>query len=410
MRISRLLPALLLLSLPAARVRASEPAPPPGAAEAAAPVAKANNAFAGDLFRAIPGKAGNLFFSPYSISVALAMTLEGARGETAKEMRDTLRLPAEVSANGHQALAQMLRPRTLQLEQGPAPTYRLSLANAMWGQQGYSFRPEFGPRLQTGYGAQFFAVDFRRLDQVANTVNAWVSKATEGRIRDVVAAASMDPRLRLILTNAVYFKARWAYEFFPSGTKDAPFTRGDATQVRVRLMRLVQHLTYGETERAQVLELPYLSGDIAMVVVLPKKRDGLDEVETKEGLGAWAGVLQGGLEVDARIPKFTFSTGLDLAETLKRMGIRRAFDPAQADLGGIAAEPLFVGAALHKAFIAVDEVGTEAAAVTVMPSTSAAPGPPPRPVDFIADHPFVFFIRHRTTGTVLFFGRVADPV
>jgi serpin B len=218
------------------------------------------------------------------------------------------------------------------------------------------------------------------------------------------------PDTRLVLTNAVYFKASWAEPFVERATEDGMFTRGDATQTKVRLMRRTDQYAYGETEHAQVLEIPYVSGDMSMVVVLPKAKDGLDAVETKEGIDVWTGMLQGRSRVAVKLPKFTFTSGFDLNRALQAMGMRLAFDAGKANFQGITAkEPLFIGVVIHKAFVAVDEKGTEAAAATAVAMRAGSVMQEKPPVDFIADHPFLFFLRHRTTGAVLFLGRVADP-
>jgi len=370
------------------------------------PIAKACNAFAGDLYRALKAEPGNLVFSPYSISVALAMTREGARGESAVEMDRVLHLPQGGPGEGYRALASAIRPRKL----GADLTYRLNVANALWGQQGYAFRPEYPARLRDAYGALFTAVDFRRPDAARATINDWVDKATQGRIRDVLPPGRPTTDTRLVLTNAVYFKARWAHVFWESDTKEGPFTKQDGAEVRVRLMHQKEHFKYGETEKAQVLEMPYAGYDASMVVVLPKARDGLPAVEESEGLDAWTGALKGGREVIVTFPRFRFESPHDLTKTLQVLGMRRAFDVAQADLTGITAkEPLFVDSVHHKAFVLVDEEGTEAAAATESLGGSADAPPPAEPVRFTADHPFLFLIRHRETGTVLFLGRVGDP-
>jgi serpin B len=374
-------------------------------------VARANVLFAGDLFRALRGQGGNLFFSPHSVSVALAMTSEGARGETQQEMRAALRLPAEGPGDGYQRLARALEPRTIRTAEGEVPAYRLASANALWGQHGYAFVPEFGARLAAAYAARFSEVDFRRPDAARAAINAWAEEATAGKIRDLLPQGLPTPDTRLVLTNAVHFKAGWAESFPARATEDGTFARDGGGEVRVRLMRRTDGFTYGETERAQVLEIPYQGGGMSMVVVLPKTKGGLAEVESSEGIEAWTGALQRGAYVAVKLPRFTFSTGFELTEALKGLGMRRAFDGQAADFSGIsAAERLFVGAVLHKAFVAVDEKGTEAAAATAVAIPAAeAPGPERTPIPFTADHPFLFLVRHRATGTVLFLGRVADP-
>jgi serpin B len=396
----------VVLALAPAPAGADKPAPPAGD-----PVVNANNAFAGDLLRAIREDDGNLFFSPYSISVALAMTLEGARDDTAREMAETLQLPVGGAGDGHARLAEALRPRKVQTDDGEADAYRLSIANALWAQSGYAFVPEFGAGLESRYAARFVPIDFRAAAEARQTINDWVAKETQDRIKDLLPEGVPTTDTRLVLTNAVYFKAAWQEPFQERATEDGEFTTGKGSKAKVRFMRRTDRFRYGESERAQVLEIPYVGGDMSMVVVLPKAKDGLADLETKEGIETWTGLLQGAsTKVALKLPKFTFTAPLDLTRTLQGMGMRRAFDPKAADFSGITREePLFIGAVIHKAFVAVDEHGTEAAAATAVAMRAGSAPRPEEPVPFVADHPFLFLVRHRPTGAVLFLGRVADP-
>jgi serpin B len=394
----------LLLLLPGVAL-ADKPSPPAGD-----PLVRANVAFAGDLLRALHDRPGNLFFSPYSISAALAMAREGAVGDTAREMDAALEHPPGGVGDGYLRIAKALAPRDLRTEDGPVPAYQLQIANAMWVQAGYPLRDTFGARLRDAYGATFEPLDFAKPDEARARINAWVEDATQKKIQDLIPAGMPPPSTRLILTNAVYFKASWQTPFSEEATQDGPFTGPEGKEVQVRLMRRTDHFSYGETERAQVVEIPYRGGDIGMVVVLPKAKDGLAAVEANERIDEWTGLLQGRAKVALSLPKFTYTTALDLGDTLQGLGMHLAFDPEKADFSGITdAERLFVGGVLHKAFVAVDEKGTEAAAATAtMMVGTAMPRPEPT-IEFKVDHPFLFFLRHRATGEVLFLGHVVDP-
>lgn len=406
------LPLLLLCLMAVPSVEAGEkPGPPKGATEMATSI----NKFGLDLYRAVGGAGGNLFFSPYSVSAALGMTREGAAGETAAEMDKVFHYPGSQAAM-QKALASALTPSMVREYDGnkmrKVPAYALSVANALWGQEGFAFKPTFTGSLKNDFGAPLYRLDFKQVTVARKTINDWVAKHTKDKIKDIVPVGMPPPDTRLTLANAIYFKANWLEKFNKRATKKAPWYRADGTEGEAELMNRVDSYGYMEDDDVQVAELPYKGRDLSMLVILPKAKQGLVAVEKKldhERLSTWVGGLRY-RRVNLKVPKFKFTTSLDLSRTLSSMGMPLAFNAGKADFSGMTAEePLFIGAVLHKAFVAVDEEGTEAAAATVVMMRAGSMPPSDPPIAFTADHPFIFAIRHKATGAILFMGRIADP-
>jgi serpin B len=405
MKSAKVLLFLVLLSAPFARAaRESEESI----------MARSSNRFALGLFQAVRERPGNLFFSPYSVHVALSMAREGARGETAKEMNTVLSLPAGGVAAGQRALADALRPGEVRDGRGrdakTVQAYELAVANALWGQEGLGFVPAFTGVLENRYRAPLQRIDFRKSEEARERINGWVAERTRDRIRDIIPEGLPRPDCLLALANAIYFKASWLDPFDTRITIEEPFLTGAGQEVAVPLMHHTDDYAYAETEDLQIVEIDYRGRETSMVVLLPRERDDLPALErvlTANMLDHLLGRLAR-RRVSVRLPKFEFTCPIDLTDTLPDMGMPTAFTP-KADFTGVTtAEPLLIGAVLHKAFIAVDEAGTEAAAATVVLMDRGGP-PPGKPVEFRADHPFLFLIRHKTTGLLLFVGRVADP-
>ncbi len=365
--------------------------------------AVANNAFALDLYAKLRTAEGNLFFSPYSVSSALAMTFAGARGQTATEMAGVLHftLPHE---RLHPACA-VLEQR---IEAGESDGgCQLSIANALWAQQGLTILDEFRQLTAENYGAGLRALDFRTAtEQARQTINTWVEEQTHNKIVELLKPGDVRPMTALVLTNAIYFKGLWLSPFEADRTGEAAFTVEPGRQVQVPMMNQAGEFGIGHGDGAQLLELPYVGDDLAMVVLLPQKEDGLADLErslTPEKLDKWLGTLRS-RRVAIYLPRFELTKRFDLGDVLRAMGMAAAFGGA-ADFGGITGKKeLFIDKVVHKAFVSVDEEGTEAAAATgvAMARTSLPP-------TFRADHPFMFLIRHRPTGAILFVGRVIDP-
>jgi serpin B len=370
-------------------------------------VVEANNRFALDLYGRLRDRPGNLFMSPYSLSTALAMTYAGARGDTAGQMAATLHLSLPTGTL-HAAVAALER----QIKAGAGRPYKLSVANALWGQEGEHFLPDFLRLLAENYGAGLRQVDFRSVEQARRTINSWVEEQTGGKIKNLLQPAHLSPNTSLVLTNAIYFKGDWASPFPKAATKDEPFTVTEDKRVPVSMMHRIGRLNYLDGGDFHALELPYAGNDLSMVIVLPKKVDGLARLEeslTSEKLSASLAKL-GPRRVEVALPRFRVEAGFELAKVLPAMGMPLAFTRS-ADFSGIDGKrELFISAVIHKAFVDVNEEGTEAAAATavVIARPSAVVRPEPV-VEFRADHPFAFLIRHNRSGSILFLGRVTNP-
>lgn len=373
------------------------------------PLVEGNTAFALQLYGKLRSTEGNLVLSPYSISSALAMTYAGARGETARQMEQVLhfdetkgQLPALF---GRLAAA-------LQAAQG---SNELSIANSLWPQQKYPFLNEFLNLLKEDYSALVRPVDYvNKAEEARATINRWVDERTRHKITEIIGPGVLDAMTRMVLVNAIYFHGTWARPFPESATRRETFYAKPNTMMAVPFMHEVGHFRYGENDELQWVALPYAGGQLEMVILLPRSRDGLGQLEsslTPASLSAWTSAMHD-QRVAIALPKFKMSSGFGLTQTLAAMGMKDAFDPGRADFSGMdgKAHWLFISAVLHKAYIDVNEKGTEAAAATAVVMTLAAARPPAEPPrQFRADHPFLFLIRDSSTGTILFAGRVAQP-
>ncbi len=370
-----------------------------------------NGSFALDLYQALKAPDGNLFYSPYSISQALVMTYAGARGETAQEMADTLHfeLPQD---NLHPAFNNLdieLGKRGEGAEGKDDKGFRLNIVNAIWGQKDFEFLSEFLDTLAENYGAGLRVLDFvKETEKSRITINNWVSDQTEGRIEDLIPQGLIDAMTRLVLTNAIYFNAAWQYPFNENSTSDGEFYLPDGATVTVPMMRQTESFGYAAGDNYQALELPYDGRELSMIILLPeagyfKEFESMLDYQVLEEIIADITWRQVGLTM----PKFEFDSEFNLKTTLAAMGMPTAFSGA-ADFSGMTGSPdLYIDEVIHKAFVSVDEAGTEAAAATavIMKLTSM----PEEPVNVIVDHPFIFLIRDIETGTILFIGRVVNP-
>ena len=373
-----------------------------------------NTAFAFDLYQAVRSGTGNLVYSPYSISLALAMTYGGARGQTADQMAEVMHftLPSEQFHPAFNLLSLNLSRRPDQVEDlAPADRFQLTIANSLWGQDGWSFLPEFLDLLSANYGAGLRLVDFKdHPDSARKQINHWVADQTKNRIKDIIPPGMPDPSTRLVLANAIYFKALWEEEFDPDVTRDGPFYPLNGEMVRVPIMSQGHEKTfsYAAGEGWQAIALPYKGGLTDMVIMVPDA--GIFELfESSLTADRYAGIVSAlePQQVILSMPKFKFESSLGLKDTLIQMGMSDAFDPTQADFSGMDGKHLlYVGDVLHKAFIAVDEKGTEAAAATVVLMMEASA---PQGIILEINRPFLYVIRDIPTGTILFMGRVLDP-
>jgi serpin B len=374
-------------------------------------LADGNAAFAVALYRQVEASNPNLVFSPASISTALAMTFAGARNQTETQMAAALHftLPQERLHPAMNALTAALASRGEGKQGADGKPFRLRIVNATWAQRDFPFLPGFLDVLAQSYGAGVNLLDFiGAAEESRRTINGWVSNQTENRIKDLIPTGVIDLDTRLVLTNTVYFNAAWKTPF-DADTADAPFVRADSTTVSVPMMHVEARLRAGVlADQATAVALPYQDDRLSMLVVLPDAGK-LAEVESRlatRGLGEIDAALAE-QSVILAMPRFKFETPIDLKEALSALGMPVAFSAGIADFSGITtATELVLQAVLHKAFIAVAEKGTEAAAATgvVIRPTSL-----PQGLNITVNRPFLFLVRDDATGAILFMGRVADP-
>lgn len=374
-----------------------------------------DNAFAFDLYQALRTSDGNLVYSPYSISLAFAMTYGGARGETATQMAATLHysLPEAQFHSALNALDLDLAHRPDQAaDVDENQRFDLSIVNALWGQDGWLFLPEYLDLLALNYGAGMRLVNFQNAPESARRqINDWVSDQTRKRIQNLIPQGAIDPATRLVLANAIYFKAFWQYQFDANRTSDEPFYLLNSATVSVPMMsdESGKDLAYAQGDGWQAVALPYKGGLTEMVILVPDAGtfESFEANLTAERHNEILSAMET-QKVILSMPKFTFKTRYGLSDTLIQMGMQDAFDPSLADFSGMDGQRiLFIGDALHEAFVAVDEKGTEAAAATVVIMGMGAMMP--EGIVLTIDRPLLFFIRDVPTGTILFMGRVVDP-
>jgi serpin B len=379
----------------------------PSAADRAVQV-EGDNTFAVGLYGQLRNQSGNLFFSPESISTALAMAYAGARGDTASEMAKTLHftLPPQQLQPAMGALLSALN--------AAHAGYQLSLANALWAQRGYTFLPGFLEVMNKNYGAGLNQVDFKGSTESARlTINHWVEQKTANKIQNLLQPGALKPSTRLVLTNAIYFKGDWQTPFDKAQTKDEDFHLSPAQTKKALLMHREGPFNYFNGGTFQALEIPYKSNELSMIVLLPNDPGGLPALE--QSLSAantqqWLRHLAPVSKVIVTIPKFKTTQQFELGGTLAAMGIPQAFT-ANANFSGMTGNrDFFISAVFHKAYIDVNEEGTEAAAATAVTMMAMAMrAPKPAPPVFRADHPFIFLIRDSRSNSILFMGRIADP-
>lgn len=370
-----------------------------------------SNAFAVDLYKQLSAQPGNLFFSPESISTDFAMAYAGASGQTAAEMARVLHftLPPQ---RLHPAMGALLAAMN-----APHQGYSLNVADALWAEQDERFQPAYLNLVQANYGARFHPVDFKTAPDAARAaINAWVAEQTSDKIQNLLAPGTVNPFTRLVLANAIYFKAAWLDQFDTQDTQKQDFHLTAGKTIQVPMMTTSLTSSYFKGPSFQALSLRYRKNEISMLILLPDSVDGLPALErtlTAANLDKWIASLAYTEDVIVSLPRFKITQQFELSSTLKDLGMRSAFDAGSADFSAITADnSLSISAAIHKAFIDVDENGTEAAAATaVVMIATAAPheGPPPTPIRFTANHPFLFLIRENASGAILFMGRVTDP-
>ena len=383
-----------------------------------------NSNFAFDLYRALSDGEGNLFFSPFSISQVLAMAYAGGRGETERQIADTLRygLPQERLHPAFHALDSTLHSRGEDAfnpseSDDNNPNFRLNIANAVWGQDGFEFRREFLYILTKNYGGDMRLLDFSDAPEESRvTINDWVAEETEEKIKDLIPQDAIGSLTRFVLTNAIYFNAKWRLPFNPADTKEQPFHLLDGKKVDVPMMTggsSEGRFSYARVDGFQAVDIPYYTGGMSMLVLLPDKgKFGDFEDSLTAGILDLVQKQWEERDVTLNMPRFEFRSQFSLGGTLAGMGMTDAFSAGVADFSGMTdEEALFISVVVHKAFVSVDEEGTEAAAATggvARPEDASTP-PPLEPITVTFDRPFIFLIRDEPTGIILFLGRVMDP-
>ncbi|HEX8991951.1 MAG TPA: serpin family protein [Anaerolineales bacterium] len=371
-----------------------------------------NNAFAVDLYRALHTSNGNLAFSPYSLSVALAMPYAGARGNTEAQMAQALHytLPQD---RLHPAFNRLDLDLTKEAQPASVPEQplQLKIANAVWAEKTFSFLQSYLDLIAQSYGAGVQLADFaHQADAERLQINDWVSQQTNDKIKDLIPPGAVDGATKLVLVNALYFKADWKLPFDPKDTHDAPFNLLDGTQVTTRQMSGQRFsIPYASGDGYQAVELTYAGTTAAMDLIVPdrgKFQEFEASLDSQRLDSILASMQPATLEV--ALPKFTFRSSFDLGAKLHDLGITDALDPNHADFSGMTGQPnLYITKVLHQAYVAVDEKGTEAAAASAVimgPTSAMLP-----PEKLIIDRPFLFLIRDLKSGQILFLGRVLDP-
>lgn len=373
-------------------------------------LADGNNTFALDLYQTLRNENGNLILSPFSISLALALTYAGARGETETQMADVLNFGLQEQTHpAFNALDLALEENPIVLDKDQEPM-QLNIANSVWAEQTFAFLPDFLDTLSIHYGAGIHLLDFlNNPDPSRQEINAWVSDETEEKINDLLPENSITSDTKMVLVNAIYFKADWLDQFDAEDTYDGEFNLLDGSKVTTPMMGQNMHIPFAVRDGYVIAELPYAGGTAVMDIILPDT-GRFEEVETGLSYGMLQEVLRNMVtdSVVVRIPKFEYESSFSLSDALASMGMPSAFDENHADFSSMSGQKdLFIGNVIHKAFVAVDEEGTEAAAATavIMEGTSAIM----IENELIVDRPFIFLIRDVKSGQILFIGRVLNP-
>jgi serpin B len=366
-----------------------------------------NSTFALELYQMLREEDGNLIFSPYSISIALAMTYAGAHGQTAEEMANTLRFNLE-QGRLHPAFNSLDLELTSRGE--GVEGFSLNIANAIWVRKGFEFLAEYLDLLAENYGAGLMALDFlNEPEESRDTINQWASDQTEGKISNVISKDFINEYTRFILTSAIYFNVNWDKQFKEEYTEDGPFYLLDGSEETVPMMWQRESFRYAEGDGYQMVELPYVGRELSMVILLPEEgqfeafEESLD-IQRMEEINAG---VRYKVDMYLTMPKFCFEYVFGISKALQEMGMPIAFTE-NADFSGMTgSQDISLYGITQSAFISVDETGTEAAAVTAVGGEEEEP---PEPIEVTIDHPFIFLIRDVETGTILFIGRVLDPV
>ena len=371
-----------------------------------------NNAFAFDIYHSLRSQGGNLILSPYSISLALAMPYAGARNKTESQMAQTLHfLPQEQFHSEFNALDQKLEESKKASDKNQNPL-QLDILNAIWAEQTQTFLPEFLDTLAVNYGAGIYLADFiNQFESARKEINSWVKDQTRNKIKNVLAEGSLDSNTRMLVVNTIYFKADWLNQFEAKSTEDSPFHLLDGTTVNTPMMYQDLSIPYTSGTGYQAVELPYSGSTAAMEIIVPDEGN-FDSFESSFDREMYDQIINnmGPAFVTLGLPKFEFSSDFNLSDQLASLGMPDGFDRNNADFSGMTGgQDLFISDVVHKAFVAVDEKGTEAAAATIVFMVLGG-AMPPADISLIVDRPFIFIIRDLGTGQILFVGRVLNPL
>lgn len=380
----------------------------PGSYNGPTDIPSASNNFALNFYSQISENSSeNIFFSPISIFTAFAVTYEGAQGDTASEIQQMFGFQTENQERRNNFQSILKEFESAGFMGMGTPEYELKMANALWVADHFEPKQDYIDTAKTYYGSKVDKVDFISNAGV-ETINNWIREQTQDRIDKLFEDDSTDELTAFVITNAIYFKGEWVHKFTPEFTRQADFHLNSQETVKVQMMDLDKPiLNYAENDLLQIIQLPYKGDKVSMLVLLPKEIDGLQSLEENlnlENLSDWKNSLEESM-VNVYLPKFTSNTEYDLKGILQRMGMQIPFDSSMADFRGIADEQIYIDSAIHKAFVNVDEAGTEAAAATGITGRLTS-GPPNT---FRADHPFIFIIQDDSNGNILFMGRVVDP-
>ncbi len=373
-----------------------------------------NTAFALSFYNHVRQNEGNIIFSPISLSLALAMTMAGAETTTEEAMLEALQLtlPEEDIYPAFNALLLAIeQSEQKSLENAEESKFQLNIANSIWAQSGYNYKQNFLDLLAKNFGAGVYNVNYKQDPEAARkAINNWVVEETQEKIKELIPAGAISDLTRLVLANAIYFKGAWRYQFDARATYEAPFYLLDGSEINVDMMKLdSERLYYHQGQNFEAVSLPYMSPDFAMTIVMPELAtfSNFESSLTPEVMSSLLESMSSE-QVELQMPKFDFETTINAKEALKNLGMEEAFIAELADFSGITEEEaLLITDVLHKATITVDEEGTEAAAATAV--IVGLESMPPEPISLKIDRPFLFFIQHQPTGSILFMGRVTQP-
>ena len=373
-------------------------------------VVEGNNKFAFQLFHQVQGSTtGNQFYSPFSISTALAMVYGGARNETALQMSQTLNFPLNDKFHGE------YKHLLGKLHDGADGKIKLNIANGLWAQKDFKFLDSYFNLVKQNYNSELKNVDFKdnaEREATRRDINSWVEKNTNDKIKNILSQSDLNAMTRLVLVNAIYFNADWTTPFKIESTKPREFSLVNGTKTIVSFMNQRGQFNYYEDSKIQAIEIPYKENKASMVIILPITTDGIKELGKSLDYKYYQEIIEAlqSTDVGLSFPKFKMDLQLELSTTLSQMGMPLAFSPESADFSGMTGKrDLFISKVIHQAFVKVDEKGTEAAAATAVVMSMGSAPHHVEPKIFNADHPFVFLIKDNTTGSILFMGTIMKP-